>query len=330
MLNIEMLEGKLLETILTFLSNPTIGEEIRLHLIQRDGSLLHTAPWIRGERWESDEHHDANGDSKSEWSALILDETHVKQVSVVWSRQSAYGKTSYIESARRGSGAESAKITIHERSSIESLTEALTANFTQNVGVKVMHLNLTCRFDDDGDENMNRTACLNRFFFSLLVLRSVKGYDSSQSFHLGDCSWRIYLEFPNDGGESTRDSVEKWLRKHAPILLLCGTLVTPPTDFLVNEETRRVCTYLRAYDNGTIDRKFEPSQQKRIVLVLDRSGSMAMSLGAVSALQVAVDNALRIFDGHIAVDDVSRGPSSLYSSVHAVCSHQFFTYPSVL
>ena len=91
------------------------------------------------------------------------------------------------------------------------------------------------------------------------------------------------------------------MSKHIPCVLLCGSLETPPTRLILDDQTRRVCTYLRAYENGTIDRKFEPVQQRRILFVLDKSGSMAGS-----ALSVATDNALRIYDTHINAGDVSR------------------------
>lgn len=307
-LNIESLDGNLLESLLSFLSNPEIGTlGIRLHLIQREGSMLHTAPWIDGTRWEADDYHSSRD---ARWKDLIRDKLHIDKVTIVWSPQSGTGKTRYIkeklnERMIRNTEVESAKVTIHEGSSITALTEALSKKFSKNRGPKAVHLNLAHHFDRSEDKFLSFADCINHFFFSLLVLRVVRDPASAKSFHLSESNWRIYLELPNSECESTSGSVQAWLCRHIPILLLCGRLETPPTSLILDEPTRRVCTYLRAYDNGTIDRKFEPVQHKRILLVLDKSGSMQVDLGTGSALSVATDNALRIFDSHINVGDVS-------------------------
>lgn len=306
-LNVEALDGKLLEVILSFLSNPGVAlEGIRLHLIQREGSILHSSPWTRGMRWESDEHH---VDHQSAWRASILDQVHINQVSVVWSPRSGAGKTRFIhqemtENIRRDFGAESFKITIHERSTIATLTKDLVSKFSQASAAGSVHFNLTCLPTIDDDASMHWVECLNHFFFSLLVLRYVRDSDSAVSFHLPSC-WNVFVEVPNSEFRSTSASVTEWLQRNVPILLLCGTLVTPPNRLEIDEETRRVAIYLRAFDDGTIDRKFEPRQQRRIILVLDRSGSMQALLGNGTALSVATDNALRIYDTHIRVGDVS-------------------------
>jgi len=308
-LNVESLDGKLLENLLSFLSNPGIAQDgICLHLLQQEGSMLHTAPWVRGVRWELDDYHN---DHNAGWKNLILDGIHMNEVSVVWSPQSGAGKTRYIqekfgEGVRRDRNGESAKVTIHERTSVKSLTQALATKFSQSTGTKSVHLNLTSLSAGAGEQSSRWADCLNHFFFSLLVLRFVRDSDSARSFHLGESKWRIYIEFPNsDGFDSTRESVVGWLQKHVPAVLLCANLVAPPTHLIIDEETRRVCTYLRAYDDGTIDRKFETPQHRRIVLVLDKSGSMEINLGNSSALSVATDNALGIFDTHVGVGDVS-------------------------
>lgn len=324
-LNVESLDGKLVESILSFLSNPEIERlGIRLHLVQREGSMLHTAPWIEEKRWEPDGYQ---SDRSSSWKNLILDKVHVDLVSVVWSPRSGAGKTRYIqermdECARFEKNVETAKITVHEGSSLESLTQQLTEKFSSCAGRKIVHLNLSILFDRNEVKSLRLADCINSFFFSLLVLRFSRDRGSAKSFHLGKSSWRIYVEVPNGDVESTSDSVKAWLSKHVPSVLLSGSLESPPNRLILDDPTRRVCTYLRAFDNGTIDRKFEPVLQRRILFVLDKSGSMAGS-----ALRVATDNALRIFDTHINVGDVSCD-GVLLLSLYFGPSYSYKLYPS--
>jgi hypothetical protein len=309
-LNIEALDSSLLEAILSFLSDSSIsGEGIRLHLIQREGSMLHSSPWIRGVRWEPEE---LSAYVESDWKTLILNQIDINEVSVVWSPQSGAGKTRYIQQklsdgAVNDSTVESAKVTVHERSTIKSLTQDLATKFSQGTGTKAVHLNLAyLPTMTGGDESVHWIASLNRFFFSLMALRFVRDSESALSFHLGEANWRIYVELPNLGSDNnTIDSVSAWLRTHVPVLHLSCTLETPPTRLVIDSETRRVCTYLRAYEDGTIDRKFEPHTHRGIVLVFDRSGSMGWDFGNATALSIATDNALRIFDSHVGVGDVS-------------------------
>jgi hypothetical protein len=110
----------------------------------------------------------------------------------------------------------------------------------------------------------------------------------------------MLVELPSEEGTSALE----WLWRHIPVLAICGTVHEPPKDFAIDEEARRVCTYLRAYDNGTINRKLNSAKQ--IVFVLDVSQSMESIVGGgKSALTVAVENAITIFDSHIQPGDVS-------------------------
>jgi hypothetical protein len=241
---------------------------------------------------------------------LIVDCVHVKGVSIVWSPRSGAGKTRYIEEKLRKrlesvQNVEVAKVTVHERTSITSLTEDLAKKFTDGVGPKAIHFNLA-HLPNGIDEGTTTSwvEALNHFFLSFLVLRSVRSSRSVESFYLGESLCEIYVELPNNDDISTRDSVANWLHQNLPILSLCGTMRTPPARFAVDDASRRVSLYLRAYDDGTINRKFESVQHRRILLILDKSGSMDTPMGSSNALGVATDNALRIFDSHIGVGDV--------------------------
>ena len=99
--------------------------------------------------------------------------------------------------------------------------------------------------------------------------------------------------------DSEESDIKDWLQQHLPIISHIGTLECPSSEFLIDEQTRRVCTYLRAYDDQTINRKFV-AYQKCLVFLLDESGSMAGSKA-----NEAVDNMIRLFDSHVQIGDVS-------------------------
>lgn len=97
------------------------------------------------------------------------------------------------------------------------------------------------------------------------------------------------------------EMAEDWLTGNIPIIASLGTCRGPSRWFILDREARRVCTYLRAFATGTINRKFESGAKKRIVLVLDCYGSMEGT-----PFQDAMNNALGIFDTHVIDGDVSR------------------------
>ena len=75
--------------------------------------------------------------------------------------------------------------------------------------------------------------------------------------------------------------------------------VRSPSEFEIDSKANRVCTYLRAFSDGTINRKFAPLS-KRIVFVLDESGSMSGSKA-----NQAVNSIIQLFDSHVQIGDVS-------------------------
>lgn len=97
------------------------------------------------------------------------------------------------------------------------------------------------------------------------------------------------------------------LRDHVPILSYCGLhVLQPPSEFSIDEKARRVATYLRAYDDGSIDRKFNSTPaNKSIFFVLDKSGSMNSIIDSRTSFQAASESMLSVFNSHIRVMDVS-------------------------
>jgi len=299
-MNAETLEGGQLETLFSFMSNPGIAAKgISLNLIQRENAMLHTAPWIHGVKWEDDE---AGHENKLLWKALIVDQVHIEVVWIVWSHKIGAGKTHHVQNELNSCCIdEFAKVAVHEKSSVASIIRDLENKFSRDLGTKAVHMNFADAPTDQ--EATHWVADLNHFFLSLVFLRSVRSPVSARSFHLDESNWRIYVELPNHDGDSMSEMITQWLRKNIPVLTLCGTSHSPPICYAIDDKTRRVCAHLRAYDNGTINRKFSVRLQ-RILFVLDKSGSIEVQMGQSMALSIVTDNALRIFDCHIGIGDM--------------------------
>jgi len=238
-----------------------------------------------------------------------VNESHIESITVVTSKSSGTGKTRYIRerlaAVERGKGARVGVINIHEGVTLTTLVAAMVSKFPRPCQKNAVCFCFTLMATDR--EADNSWMDVNQFFISLIVCRSVHDPISASSFFLVSGQWDVFIELQGlpSGVHNTSQHPRAWLRRFVPILAHCAQLVEPPKEYVVDAAARRVCTYLRAYDNGTINRTFEPYRRKCVVFVLDESGSMEAKVGARSALGVATDNALKLLDSHVQVDDVS-------------------------
>ena len=303
-LNTEKLSGENQEKILSFLSCQGIfSRGINIHCIQSANTILHTSPWVEGRLWDNDAISTIASNDDADWfKRKILDRIHVEQVSIVASSSCGSGKTRFVsdELSRlkcENQNTQIASVNIHEGTSLASLVKSLSSKFLHCDQKAAVHFSLTCTQYEPKWMEM-----VNNFFFSLLVLRTVHDPGSVSSFHLGPNHWRFFIEIQS---VPSNQSPTEWLRSSMPLLFYCGSISFPPREYFIDPKTRRICTYLRAFDNGTIDRKF--CSYKRVLFLLDESGSMEIEIdGTKNALDIATDNALSIFDNHIQVDDVSN------------------------
>ena len=305
-LNMEAFSGKHLEKVLSFLSdrrNETLG--VHLHCIQRKSTILHTSTWVEGKNWDDDLLCGAQ--SHFPWRGHILTNTRIKRACVVVSDRCGAGKTRHIRQEiglLRGENVQVGTITVHEGSTPDSLARATMAIFHEGGGEKAIHLSFMWLPSSNSNAAQRWIKSMNTFLFSLLVQLIVRDHAASKSINIGKAGLHLFVELPSDESRPGRPATEwalDWVRQHLPILALCGEFISPVHDFFIDDETRRVGTYLRAYENGTIDRKFrQQNANKRIIFVFDRSGSMGNG-----KLSTATDCALRIFDSHVQTNDVS-------------------------
>ena len=297
--NVDQLNNKNLEALLLFLSDRQVESMgIRMHCIQRGDSLIHTSPWIDGKTWTPQ----SLLSSSMRWNTQIKKQA---SVIVVTSQNCCSGKTYFIRKRMKehetSDHCQSATLTINEMSSISTLVQALKLKFSESRQNRALHISFL--YLPVGGSNTSWLSEMNHFFFSLLVLRYVYDPVTEGSFTMIGKFW-LLIEMP-----TSTESAHDWLKKSIPIIESCADFPVLQIPFDIDLQARRVCTYLRAYDTGTIDRRYEGASSKRIVLVLDTSGSMDGSKFAA-----AIRNAISIFDSHIVEGDVSENRiSNAYS-----------------
>jgi hypothetical protein len=293
--NADKLCSKSLEDVVSFLSDNSIAlGNFTLHIIQRGDTLVHTSPWVRGVSWENT----ALATSRPSWAPRMLNGV---ALTVVESPSCGSGKTRFIREGltafeTMGDQRQAATLVVHEASSICSLVHALVKKLGRSCSMGALHVSFTC-VPTRSKGNEAWFLELNHFFFSLLALRMVYDPNTTTSFLLLPTEWQVFVEIPES---SHCESTKNWLANNFPILFEFATFKQPRPNFFISNKARRVCMYLRALSTGTIDRKFEAGRQKRLILVLDCSSSMRGD-----PFQDALDNAVALFDSHVAIDDVS-------------------------
>lgn len=287
--NVHLFESKVLERLMSFLSNQEIALlGIKFHCIQR-GETLHTAPWISERSWDSDA---ISTLPRRNWASSIFAE-----LTVISHGLCGTGKTRHIREQLRSARAHAqvASIVLHEKSSVGSLIRSLKSKFQGSAQTRLLHVSVTF-VPQKLDDYKNWLQQMNYFFFCMLALQSIYDQATTASFVFGG-KWSVMVEMcclPS--GESS----EEWLQSNIPILGFYSRFHAPVCKYVIDDNARRVCTYLRALYNGTINRKYHANAVKRIILVLDCSGSMC---GA--PFGDAVRNAVCIFDSHVVEGDVS-------------------------
>jgi len=294
--NVEALSVENQEFVLFHICKNNFFEKANLHFIQCGESILQHSPLIQKRTLTKD---DIKKSRSSIQEIVNLDYLQVKSVIVVSSRRNGSGKTTYIKKKMKD---EPTTITINEGSSLDFLIQTLNNKFQHSNSPEVVHFSLMTSLNSKYSVILKN---INFFFQSLLLTGIVIDPSTFQSFSFGSKKWTVYIEL-QDTAASKKESIKTLLLTHIPLLAYCASFITPPSLFDIDKKARRVCTYLRAFNMGTIDRKFQPAR-KLILFVLDKSGSMKFPFeeNGKKPIDLAIDNAIQIFDSHVKSNDVS-------------------------
>ncbi len=306
MLNTEELCSEHQEVMFNFISTPEKADKFNLHCIQKENTILQASPWVKKKLLTNKEVQKRNNQIRDEvvkWlKEYVLESSRFEQVSVVTTLRCGTGKTKYIlEQLSKNPSAQTATISIHNKTTLGKIVETLSREFSNPCDSNSVHFSFMVPLG----QNEELMDMLNYFFQSFFLMGCVQDPQNAVTFHLGVGQWKVFIELAQEAGDS--NNPVELLSEYIPILAHCSSIESPPKEFCIDEKARRVSTYLRAYNDGTIDRKFEsrPSK-KQLMFVIDKSGSMEAAMGdGKHALDVAIDNAIAIFNSHMQVDDVS-------------------------
>eukprot|EP01047_Picozoa_sp_COSAG01_P012374 COSAG01_NODE_556_length_15526_cov_13.393725_1_plen_5121_part_01 len=130
---------------------------------------------------------------------------------------------------------------------------------------------------------------ISKFFFSLLVLRSVEDPSTGDCFNVPPgANLQVFVEIPDrqghlevQGARRSSSSLIEEIVAEVPILAAIGDFRdAAQAEFDINDEALHVAKYLKADQDGTIDQLYGgagASGPKDVLFVLDDSGSMAGS-----------------------------------------------------
>jgi len=289
-MNIQDLNGEQQEVLAEFLSTPKIFENCTLNLVQLSDTIIHASPWVEQKVWNDKSLMKL--DLRLKMSQIINKEVF-ERLCVVSSSTSGSGKSHLIQGEMtklraKNKNVRTLCIPIHEQTTLTRIIDTLNRHQPSSNCLLAVHFSFMIDVSSGRESFIN---ALNYFFNSLLLTKSVEDPVSGSSFRIGWARISMFVELQGDLSS---------LRNHIPILYSSATFLEPPQVYEIDHKARRVGLYLRAYQDGTIDRKFEKATVKCIIFMIDMSGSMRGW-----PFEAAIQNALAIFDSHVHVGDVS-------------------------
>ena len=264
--------------------------EQNLHCIQTGPSILHAAAWIK--------HHKEprlsrqTRDQEQAWlRERVVDGANLSSVAFLVG-DSGSGKTH--ESRKRlaawaAAGKKKCVVSITEGFSPGVVAAQLRAAVLEH-GLEAQlavcfHINLGRFRPSERPQWDALMAAINRFFFGLLVLRSVDDPAGSRFNVPPACQWDVLVEVPHRAGhleEAEPLTTEEGMLRELPVLHHIGQKMEPPSAFdlglLANDGVRLVCKYLKADQEQTIDQLYTQGGgggPKDVMIVLDASSSMS-------------------------------------------------------
>ena len=301
LLNVQNLSGDQQETVANFMSDlAIIGKQINFHCFQLSDTILHVSPWVDPIVWNE---RKLQQKSFSSLRQDVVSGSFFEDIVLVATPSSGTGKSRFIRNELEAiqkleqNNMDIITICIHEGSDLHSLVMSLRTCPSHKLCKVGVYFSFMIPLEGASKDKL---AMLNHFFNHLLLTRSVCDPTSGETFVMGWSKWNIFVEL-----QESEDTLEFFI----PILKHCSRSQSPPKEFQVDDKAKRVCMYLRAFKDGTINRKFEPVRKKQLLLVIDESGSMQGW-----PIKTAIHNAIKIFDSHVHIGDVSE-QFKFYSSL---------------
>eukprot|EP00966_Prymnesium_polylepis_P057371 1328503-Prymnesium_polylepis.1 len=287
MMQIEELTPTAQQALLRLLLSSRDMVHHNLHCIQMAPSILHSVTWVKHHK---EQERTAEQDARyrqllREW---VVDGETFRSITLL-TGGSGSGKTheSKKHLARwAAAGMQTCVISITEAFSPGAVAEQLRRKVLKHGNTSMglsFHINLgKFRLAERGSWDL-LMGHINRFFFDLLLLRSVDNPAGVRFNVPPGCKWDVLIEIPHRAGhlEEEPDSMlttEAGIQLELPVLDFVAKKLSPPKDFDVNGEVKLVCKYLRAFEDGTIDQLYTSqggADPKDVIFALDNSASMS-------------------------------------------------------
>jgi hypothetical protein len=265
LLQVEALAPTVQQLLLRYLLACRDAAEPNLHCVQlfsetrHDSTALQAASWVTPHAGSIDKmDREKTSQALRPW---CIDGHNISSLTYV-TGPSGSGKTHWMRNKMTTWQAEQREcciISITEAFSFEVATRQLHEKVEQYGAVRMglcFHINLgKSRVQERAvwDALMHR---INQFFFSLLVLQSVEDSTGFVFTVPPGCQWEVLIEIPDRAGhldELIPTSPEESLWLELPVVACLGHEQTPSNEFELNEDTKLVCTYLKALHDGKID-----------------------------------------------------------------------------
>ena len=261
-----------------------------LHCVETGPSVLQAATYVTPR--SAEDMYPLAGlslDDKSKFRSTVVDGNCIEDI-VSFCGAAGVGKTYQIRKRLKFLPADVGQVSlsITEAFHLGEVCRKLHAAALENAGKQLavcFYINLgKFKHDEvgDWDDLMER---IDRLFFDLLVLRSVRDPSSGHSFNVAPTSkLRVYVEIPDRSGhlemseQPNAPTGSPWWIDQLPVLAAASKFEDASTaqfDIDPGSEAGHVSKYLKAYEDGSINTLYSAaSGPKDVVFVLDDSGSM--------------------------------------------------------
>ncbi|KAL1496058.1 hypothetical protein AB1Y20_014686 [Prymnesium parvum] len=291
-----------------------------LHCIETGACMLQSATWVA--LWDADEVCDGV-DLKSGLSKWVFHEDDCIREVTCFHGPPGSGKTHQLrkELSELDGAVTKCALSITEAFSLKYAATKLQAAAMEagdgEIAISVQ-IQLGKFKASELDAWTRLMSLINKFFFKLLVLRSI---EADTVFNVPPSSkLKVFVEIPDRCGHLQRSDTHElshidWMADELPVVhSICKFTNAAVFPFDISRSAAHVSAYLKAYEDGSIDQLYNTGSRD-VVFVLDNSASMSGGqldtckrcmrqdiFDAGNVLQSTDNVALVVFDDRVNLD----------------------------
>ncbi|XP_065839047.1 uncharacterized protein [Oscarella lobularis] len=290
LVEVNKLRIELQEDVLRFQMDKSLKSKVNVCYILTDNAVFHEAPWIQVFRYREEPLAlvaKQEIKTKTYFKDWVQEYNNLRNLTLVYG-EAGNGKSHYIRKQLSEMFCEEqvCVIAVHEAFAPLHAIEKLQNLYRERQLQACIYFNFTIAppkeaKDDISQAEFNRYESLRTemfwFMFSLICMGFVEDTETGKSFRLcGDCAWHIYIEVPS-GHKGSETDLSSFLSCF-PLFYYFGNpyRISSDAPFDIDSSVQLVCKYLKAYDNGSIDKLAKA--KKRFLKKLRRAKSEEMEI----------------------------------------------------